>query len=364
MRRIICTLMLMGVVCLGLAAQAGDFPGENLIEVKLTLPKGDTYVRGATDPVADLFADIVLTNISKKENLGKESKPVTNVVRLTYDEANKLADMTKEEREALVESKKKNETIEQRPVNEASFGVAYVEPQLGPHDVIDFYITRKPEEGEPALPDNAKPVYILRDNKADSVARVDISPLKYLAAGESSPAFSLPVGKYYLIRDPGLYTMKAVIKTVGNTAAPLKFAESNEVQFRVVPFKMVDQKIGELQRDWDNYERGIPSFPYHIYEVQTEDGNDEVFWVQRIMVRGIAQWEWQRLCTVKAGTQAQIAQIGPKKFAVLAVHRKGNAGLYTLDFATTGPGITAKSIDVKEGTMPKLKVEAGAATVE
>jgi hypothetical protein len=355
--------VLAGLVCLARIAGAADFFGENLIEVKLALPKGDLYMRGSTDPVADLVATLTLTNVSKKENLSNVSITVPANVRLSSDELTKLTDMTDEQRRTLVENKKATKQIEVRPVNHESLGMAYVEPQLGPHDVVDFLITRLPDEGE-VVPENAKPVYIPRDNKADSVSRVDLSKTKYLAAGETSPVFTLPVGKYYVIREPGLYSIKAVLKTIGNSAAPDKFATSNEEKFRVLPFKVVDQKIEELQRDWDTYERGVPNFSYHIYQVNTANGYDDVYLVQRIPLRGVAHWEWQRLCSVKPGTQAQLGQLAPKKVAVLAVHHKGDAGLYTVDFSNVGVKVTSKTVEVKAGAEPKLKIEAGAASVE
>lgn len=359
-------IVLSGLFCLGLLpqARAADFFGENIIDVKLALPKGDTYLRGATDPVDGLVADITLTNLTKKENLGTVQVTVPDNKRLTPEEIASLDSLSKEEQTALVEKKKGTKQIEEKPANHESLGAGYVEPQLGPHDVIEFLITRIPEEGEPAPAEGAKPVYAQRDNKPDSISRVDLSQIKYLAAGETSPVYSLPVGKYYRVREPGTYSIKAVLRTIGNSGAPNKFAESNTEKFRVLPFKAVSQQIEEVQREWEFYERGIPNFDYQLYQVRNTQGYDEIYFVQRILVRGNATWEWQRLCSVKMGTQAQIAVLSPKKVAVLAVHHKGDAGLYTVDFAKPGAVITAKVIDVKEGASPKLKVEAGAASVE
>jgi len=356
--------MLGSIMVLGASAQAADFFGENLIEVKLSLPKGDTYMRGASDPVADLVAELTLTNITKKENLGNESQVVPANQRFTPDEIAQLEGLSKEEQNALLEKKKATKSIEVRPVNKESLGASYVEPQLGPHDVVDFIITKLPDEGEAAPAENAKPIIIPRDNKADSISRVDLSEIKYLAAGETSPVFSLPVGKYYTIRDPGTYSIKAVLRTIGNNTKPQKFAESNEEKFRVLPFKIVPQTIEVLQRNLEFYERGIPSYDYLLYQVKNLQGFDEVYFAQRIPVRGISTWEWQRLCTVKAGTQAQIANLAPKKVAVLAVHSKGDAGLYNIDFSKPGAVVTGKIIELKDGAQPKLKVEAGAASVE
>ncbi len=79
-----------------LAAEAfsGDAPGTNLIELKLTLPKGDTYMRGGSDPVADLTADVTLTNKSPKENLVTKTTAVNVVLPLTADEVAKLKTMS------------------------------------------------------------------------------------------------------------------------------------------------------------------------------------------------------------------------------------------------------------------------------
>ncbi|MCY3019967.1 MAG: hypothetical protein NTW87_13190 [Planctomycetota bacterium] len=365
-------LVLLSLAFLGCTVEAGEFFGENLVTVKLTLPKGDTYIRGTTNPVANLVAEVALTNVTEKEKLTKETVSVTTVGFLSSDELIALTDKLKKEatKEAILEminaeTEKKKATADKDvfPVNQKSIGVAYPPPELGPHEVINFVITKLPEEGA-AVPEGAKPVIIPRDNKPDHVGRVDWSPVKYLAAGENSPVYSLPVGEYYRISEAGLYSIKAVLLTVGDSNKPQKLTESNEEKFRVLPFKKVDQKIDELRRNWEFYERGYPSFEYMLYQVVNGAGYDEVYWVQRIMVRGSPRWEWERVCTVKGGTLAQVAFLGPKKYAVMAVQAKGDGGLYTLDFNTVGPTLTTKAFEVKEGTTPKLKVEAGVPAVE
>jgi hypothetical protein len=349
------------------ATAADPSKGENLIEVKIVLPKGDTYMRGATDPVADLYVDVTLTNKTAKENRNKETIEVTNVNRLTAEELAQIHDdavnnkLKMEEQAARVEKKKTTVSKEQYPVNKDSIGVAYVEPQLGPHDVIDFIITKLPDEGEEAP---AKPKVIGRDNKPEHIAKIDVSETLYLEAGESTKPFSLPVGKYYVIREPGMYSIKAVMRLIGDNADGKKFAESNEEKFRVLPFKVVSQKIGDVEENWEEYERGYPNFDYMLYQVKTTATYDEIYYVQRIPVRHQPRWEWKRLCTVKAGTQVQVAQIAPKKVAVLAAHHKGDAGLYTLDFTKVGSKVSSKLLDLKEGTLPKLKVEGGEAATE
>jgi len=357
---------------LGFAACAAESFGENLVEVKLTLPKGDSYIRGATDPVLDLVADITLTNISEKEKHEKETVTVKKSEFVSVDELVALEKSLRkvESKEAqlsaiaaVTEKKMTSSELEVWPANPKSLGVAYVEPELGPHDVVNFVITKLPEEGQ-AVPEGAKPVIIPRDNKPDSISPVDLEPTKYLAPGETSPVYTLSVGKFYRISEPGLYSIKAVMKQIGNSTKPSRFAESNEEKFRVLPFKVVDQKIEELQNNWEFYERGWPAFDYHLYQVKNARGYGDIYWVQKIKVNGETRWEWERLCTVKAGTQAQLAHLGPSKLAVLAVQAKGDACLYTLDFNTIGPKVTAKTIELKEGATPKLKVEGGAPSVE
>lgn len=335
------------------ALHAGDhFFGENLIEVKLTLPKGDTYMRGATDPVADLVAEITLTNRTAKENLNRETQPIEDSSRLTSDEYMKLQTMTREEQVALLEKKKVNRELEVYSVNKDSLGFAYVEPQLGPHDFVDVVITKLPEEGQPAP---EKPIIIRRDNKPDHVSTTDMSPTKYLAAGETTKPISLPVGKFYQIRDPGKYSIKVVLYNILDNDKPSKFAESNEETFRVLPFKVVDRKIGEVRENIENYERGTPAFDYMIYQVKTGGNFDEVWYLQRIPVRKMDTWEWTRLCTVKDGTVAQIAQLGPKKVKLVAAQAKGDLGIYELDFSKPGVVVKSEVKDLKaDGNIPKL----------
>jgi hypothetical protein len=329
---------------------AGDF-GQNFVEVKLSLPKGDTYMRGASDPVANLDVEIVLTNKTAKENLNEQTLNVPIVTRLTPDEYDDMIGRGKESNDAAIEKKKSSVEVKEFPVNKDSLGYAYVEPQLGPHDDVEFIITKLPEEGQPAP---EKPVIIQRDNKPDHLSSVDAAAVKYLAAGTSSPAYTLPVGKFYLIRDPGKYSIKAVLRTIPDSDKPSKYAESNEETFRVLPFKVVDKKIGEVQENWELYERGYPSFDYMIYQVKTGGIFDEIYYVQRIPVRKMNKWEWTRLCSVKDGTQAQIAQPAPNKVVVVAAHAKGDAGSYEIDFSSVPPKVTTTVLELKGGNLPKL----------
>jgi hypothetical protein len=351
----------------GLAGLAGaaEFFGENPVQAKIALPNGETYIKGASNPVLNLNVTVTLTNKTKKEDLAPETITVPDPKRLSTDEIIKLDKMTAEEHNALLDKLKSGtRQIEQRKVNPESLGVAYLEPQLGPHDSIEFVITKLPEEGE-TVPENYKAPAILRDNKPESVSSVDMAPRRYLAAGENSPEYSLPVGNYYLIQEPGLYSIKAVIKTQGDNAAGLKVVTSNEEKFRVLPFKVVPQRLEYLKNDLRFYERGEPTFKYMVYQVRTETRDDELWTLQRIMVRGLAQWEWRQICTVKGGTQAQVALLGKDKIAVLAVQKRGNQGHYELDLSQPGVKITKAEIkDLAEGATPKLRVEGGASSVE
>jgi hypothetical protein len=346
-----------------LGARAGE-DTDSLIELKLALPKGDTYLRGNdADPVNDLVADITLINKTAKEDLVKKTIQVPEVGRLTAEELVKLRDMTPEQQKALLKTKEGTRDVEVLPINEKSLGYAYVEPRLGQSSNIEFIITKLPEEGE-TVAEGARPVIIARDNAPDQAMRLDAEPNKYLPAGETSPAYSLQVGKYYLIRAAGMYSIKAAMPGIPDPKSPTGYVISNEEKFRVLPFKKVERKIEDLQRELNVFERGYPDFDYMLYQVQAEANFDEVYALQRVALRGADRWEWTRLCSVKAGTQAQVAQLAPKKVALLAVHVKGDAGLYTIDFSTPGVKIDSKIVPVKEGTQPKLKNEGGNLSVE
>lgn len=364
MRAFVATLSL-SVAGLAFTAGAAEFFGENAVDAKIALPNGDTYIKGASDPVLNLDVTVTLTNKTKKEDLTPETVTLPAPQRLSTDDIIKLDKMTVEEQNALLEKLKNNtRQIEQHRINPESLSIAYLEPQLGPHDSIEFLITKLPEEGE-AVPENAKPTFALRDNKPDSISSVDMAPRRYLAAGESSPAFTLPVGKYYQVREPGMYSVRAVIKTLGDNAAERKVVTSNEEKFRVLPFKVVPQRLDYLKADWHFYERGEPKFDYMVYQVRTETRDDELWTVQRISVRGLNQWEWRQICSVKGGTQAQVAMLGKNKVAVLAIQKRGNLGHYELDFTQPGLKITKSVIkDLAEGATPKLRVEGGASSVE
>ena len=330
--------------------------GENLVEVKLSLTQTEPFLRGATDPVAGLVAQVTLTNRTRKENLSKESIAVETVAPMTWDEVNAMKKLSPEARAAELEKRKSTQTVEVQPINKDSLGVAYVAPSLATPDSIDLVIHKLPPEGQP----DAKPVRILRREMTDHVSSLDVAPTQYLAAGETSPAYPLPVGKYYLIRDPGWYSIKAVIALIGDSEKAAKFAESNEEKFQVLPLKVVDQKIDQVQANFTFYEHGMPGYDYMLYQVKTAAGYDEVYSVQRISVRGFDRFEWKRICTVREGATAQVAQVGPKKIALYAMQAKGDAGLYMLDFSAPGPVV--KVTAAKDGG--KLKVEGDTVSVE
>ena len=355
-------LSLIAAICS--PAYCADKAGENIIEMKLALPKGDSYMRGASDPVADLTADITFINKSQKENRVKKTVAVQVVSRLTTEEVASLKNMPLADQKALLEKKVGTKDIEEMPVNDSSFGYAYVEPQLGPVDNIEFIITKLPDEGEAAAPEGSKSAIIPRDAIPDRASRIDAQPIKYVAAGETSPSYSLPVGKFYLLRNPGTYSIKAQMRSIPDSSAPAHFVVSNEEKFRVLPFKIVDQRIGDLKAALSDYERGHPDFDYMLYQVKSDANYDEVFALQRIVARGVEHWEWTPICTVKAGVPAQVAQINPKKVALLVLHAKGDAGLYKLDFSAIGVKIETQVLPAKDGVAPKLKVEGGNVSIE
>ncbi|MEI6233285.1 MAG: hypothetical protein WCT04_09545 [Planctomycetota bacterium] len=376
MTRLAIVLNLFFVVALGVCAAEVEF--DSIIELKLTLPK-DTFMRGSSDPVADLNVEITLTNKTAKENLVKEKVTIDEVSRFTSEELGKLRAMTADQQKELLAKKTEKKELEVDPINGNSTGYAHVEPQLGPIDTIEFVIVKLPDEGE-TVPEGAMPTLIRRDNLPDQASFTDLAHSKYVAAGETSPAYKIPVGKFYVIRSPGLYSIRAVMKSIPDRKAasayentkndrlimknPGGYAVSNEEKFRVLPFKIVDAKIEDLKSDVSAYERGYPDFDYMMYQVKADANFDAVYALQRIPVRGVDRWEWTMLCTVKTGTTAQVVQVAPKKVALLAVHGKGDAGLYNLDFTAPGVKIEAKPVAVKDGAEPKLKNEGGTLSVE
>ncbi|HLX60950.1 MAG TPA: hypothetical protein VKX17_06670 [Planctomycetota bacterium] len=348
-------------LALALGALAGDEP-EGVIELKLALPNGDTYVRGpGSDPVAALVADITLVNKTPKEDLVKKKVTVTDVAQLTSEEFSKLREMTPEQQKQLLEKKKTTREIEVEPVNENSLGFAYRAPRLGPVDNVEFIITKLPEEGE-TVPEGAKPVTIPRDNLPDQATALDPVPNKYVAAGESSPAYTLPVGRYYVIRNPGQYSIKAAMPDIPDPKSPTGYAFSNEEKFRVLPFKSVDLRVEDLEKELSLYERGYPEFDYMLYQVRAEAGYDEIYALQRVHILGVDHWEWNRVCSVKVGTSPLVIQLSPKKVKIGAALAKGDAGIYTIDFSTPGVKIEAETKPMKDGQ--KLKNEGGNISVE
>ena len=333
----------LAVVCFGAGVFAGEVDFDSIVEMKLALPK-DTFMRGGTDPVADLTVDITLTNKTPKENLVPEKLTIDEVTAFTSDELANMKKLTPDQQKDLLAKKTEKREIEVRPINKDSLGLPYVEPDIGAADSIEFLIIKLPDEGE-TVPEGTPPAIIPRDNLSDQATALDAAPTLYLSAGETSPVFKVQVGKYYVIRSPGMYSIRAVMKNIPDKKAPSPFEAtkidrlilkypggyltSNEEKFRVLPFKVVDRKIDDLKSDLESFERGYPDFSYMLYQVKADANFDEIYALQRIVVQGADRWEWTRVCTVKTGTTAQVAQSAPKKVALLGRSGKGDAAVLT-----------------------------------
>jgi hypothetical protein len=345
------------------APRAEETVGTDIIQCEMTLPKGEVYMRGATDPVADLEASLVLTNTTPADQRAKVHVETREASFLTPAQFRELSgtEMSSEELARKLEEITKSLSVEKliqvEPVNKASLGVAYAPPLLGTQDLIEFVITKLPEGEAPA--EAAKPRPVARDMPVEHTAGTDIVRSAYLAPGEKSPAYVLPVGRFYRVREPGRYSMKAILRDLPDSRTPSGRVESNTVEFRVLPYKVLDQKIAALQESWAEFERGHPDFDYMFYQLLLSAPYQEIYYVQRLTARGIERWEWHRLCTVAPGADVQVAQVTPTKVALLAPHMKGDAGLYTVDFAKVDPEVTAKVLPVVEGKVPTLVVEGG-----
>jgi hypothetical protein len=357
----ICLLLVSALLGHVLRAAEG---GKDIIECKIALPKGEVYMRGARDPVADLSITLTLTNTTPAEKTAKEAVQVREAKFLTLDEYNKIISTptkTKEELEALVkpclEASLSTKSVEVEPNNKASFGYLYVPPELGPQDILDVEIVKV---AEGAQPEGAKPKPIRRDMPVDYTGKPGLVPTAYLAAGATSPEYVLPVGKFYLIRQPGKYTAKVILRQIPDSRTPSGRVESNAVEFRVLPFKVVDEKIEDLTAWWADYERGHPDFEYMFYQLPVNAPYQEIYYVQRLKPLGVEKWEWHRLCTILSGATAQVAQVSPTQVAILAPQAQGNAGLYVLDFSTVDPKIVkTQQLPIVDKKIPTLVVEGG-----
>jgi hypothetical protein len=354
----------LGLAACWAAAQAADVGAGSLVQCQISLPKGQVYMRGATDPVPDLVVSLTLTNNTIAERRAKEDVVVREARFISAQQFQELTtvEMT---REQLAEKLKlltgallTEKTVQMEPVNKDSLGVAYTPPALGPQDLVKFEVVKLPEEGQPA-PEAGKVKLIERDMPVENTSPEDLAPSAYLAAGATSPEYLLPVGKFYLIRQPGRYSVKAILREFPDSQTPSGRVESNSLEFRVLPYKVVGQKIGGLMRHWQAFERGYPDFDYMFYQLPVSGPYDEIYYVQRFQARGADHWEWHRLCTVAPNATVQVAQVTPSKVALLAPHMKGDAGLYTVDFSKVDPIVTARTLPVAEGKVPTLVVEGG-----
>jgi len=294
-----------------------ESPGRDMVEAKITLPNGESYTRGTTNPVDDLVVKLVLTNRTKPSS----PPPSQNV---------------------------------------GSYNYTYAEPALGPHDIVDLQIFRIPEEGEAAK----APILIKRSVDGGILQPADLKETQFLEAGKSSPEYNLQAGHFYNVLEPGKYKVKAILTGIADSTKPSGHAESNEESFTVVPFKSVPLKIEDLKKDWEAYERGYPPFPFMIYLLPTSGEHREIFYVKKIVVHGLNQWDWYRLCSVAPGTTPQVKQMSTTKFAIASIQTKGDAALYTLDFSAYTPALTCTPVKVEGGKIGALTVEGDKAEVK
>jgi len=347
----------------GLTVWSGE-GGKDMIDCEISLPKGEVYTHGQTDPVLGLVVSLVLKNNTPADKRTPDdvsvrvAKPLTpeQIAALTTDVIDKNEIDGKVADAVRAQDSKKE--IKVQPVNKDSHGFAYIKPELGPHDLISFIITKADaEEGK-------KPAVAKRDMATEYTSPADRDENAYLAPGTTSPEFILPVGAYYKIVDPGTYKLKAVIKGIRDTRTPSGCVESNEVTFSVLPFKVVNRKIRGLKQWWEEYERGVPEFEYMFYQLQMNAPYQEVYFVRKRTVRGIVKWEWRRLCSVKQGGKIQFKMAGPKKCAILSPQAAGDAGLYTVDFTPYDTAVTGKVMALVDNKVPTLVVEGGEAKAQ
>jgi hypothetical protein len=361
-------LSVLFVALCGLAGFAGE-GAKDMIKCEIALPKGEVYLRGETDPVADLVVSLTLKNTTPADKRETEQQSVRRVKALSPEQIAELSgkEIPKAEMaakvEAVVKASDTTEQVQVEPINKDSFGFAYTIPELGPQDLIEFVITKMPEEGK-APAEGAKPQIVARDMPIEYTAPTDRLPNAYLAPGATSPEFILPVGRFYRVIGAGQYSIKAILSTIRDSSTTSGCVESNELQFRVLPFKIVERKLTDLKAWWSDFERGTPEFEYMFYQLPIDAPWQEVYFVRKRDVRGIVKWEWRRLCTVVQGGQVQLQMIGANKVAVLAPQATGDAGLYTVDFTPYDTAVTSKNIQLAGKKMPTLSVSGGEAKAE
>lgn len=363
---------ILSVLCVALCGLTG-FAGEgakDMITCEIALPKGEVYMHGATDPVADLVVSLTLKNTTLADKREMDRVAARRAKALSPEQ---VAELTGQEipkaelsgkLETVVKASDSTEQIQVEPVNKDSFGFAYTIPELGPHDLVEFVVTAMPGEGQAPLAEGQKPKVMPRDMSVEYSAPTDLKPNAYLAPGATSPEFVLPVGRFYKVEEAGQYTVKAILRGIRDSRTASGCVESNEVQFRVLPFKVVERKLPDLKAWWADFERGTPEFEYMLYQLALEAPWQEVYFVRKRDVRGIVHWEWRRLCTVAEGGQVQVQMAGPKKVAVLSPQATGDAGLYTIDFTPYDTVVTAENIQLAGKKMPTLSVSGGEAKAE
>lgn len=361
------------LLCASLRAE--DDQPKHFIEAEIALPGKTVFLRGEHDPIADLTVALTLKNSTPTASTTVKTLEIDDMHPFSEEERAELQKIAKEakskeefesKRAEFGKKRKKNITVKEEPVNKDSLGYAYTPPQLGPDDLVEMIVLRLPgpddkdADGKPAQPER-----IERDMAAEYTQPVDNSnPTRYLAAGATSDPYTLPVGKFYRIQKPGMYSVQAVIHSIPDDRTPEKCVMSNVVNFQILPYQICKVKLPYLKRDWEEFERGHPNFSYMFYELPVEASYREVYYVQRLSVRGVEKWEWHRLCTVAEGTSVQVQQVDKNKVALLAQHAKGDAGLYTVDFSTVDPTVTSQTLALKGGALPTLKVEGGTVSAE
>lgn len=275
-------------------ALSSPLAGDQL-ELAIKLP-GESFIRGAQEPVEGLLVTLTVTNRSK-------------VIAASFP----------------------------RPVMDPLGNVLFEVNLLGA------------PAGIPKTPDTPERTLIRRNPGVQPVGnRADHPPVS-LGPGESKE-FVLDVGRWYDIKAAGRYEMTCIFQDV----------RSNTVTFEVLPLKRVDVPSDLLMNRLEDYERGWPDFPFMFYVTRGPGWFDTIVFLSREGKGLDSHYELHRLGEISPGHLPEMVVEGPRVGLLVPDKRNAAVSWrYIIDFSVRPIAVKGEKLIHEPNERPPLTLAGG-----
>jgi hypothetical protein len=293
--RVLTALGIVATLIFTASAQASD---EEVLSVRIGLDK-EAFMRGGTDPVADLKVNVTLTNLSDKIEL---------VLPLM---------------------------------------------EMDPQGIVEFEIALLgAPTGVIAADETPEKTPILRN---PAIQPVDtIPPVPGISIPPSgSKQVTLNVGGWYDIKAAGKYEMTCVF-----SGAQLKGIRSNTIEFEVLPIKRIDVPAHDLIANLGDYERDNPDYPFMFYITRGPGRFDNILYLTREGKGGYEHYEYHWLGQISPDKLPEMKTSGSRVALVVPDKTNDNVSwTYEVDFAKHPIVVKGEKVVHEPGSIPQVSLD-------